>query len=91
MYKANSHKELKELIKENKFPILITDEKIIRTVQWMEHKKQPKSVGIIAEPTIIIGLAVITMITVLGLYALYKDKNIEVEMTPDGKMVLRTK
>ena len=63
----------------------------------MEHKKQHK-MGAMAEGCVLpadaiikIALAVIIMITVLGLYALYKGKNIEVETRADGSAVLRTK
>ena len=100
MYTANSNIELKRLIRKNNFPILVTDKKVIKTVQWMESRKQhagavgaaikPGIVGAISEPTII-ALAVIAMITLLGLYALYKDKDIEVERKTGGGMVLRTK
>lgn len=100
MYTANSNIELKRLIRNNNFPILVTDKKVIRTVQWMESREQhagavgaaikPGTAGAISEVTII-SLAVIAMITLLGLYALYKGKDIEVEARPDGGRVLRTK
>ena len=40
MYKANSHKELKKLVKENKFPIHIVDENTIKVVETMEELKK---------------------------------------------------
>ena len=40
MYKANSHKELKKLLKEDKFPIYITDKNTIKVVETLESLKQ---------------------------------------------------
>ncbi len=40
MYKANSHKELKKLLKEDKFPIYITDNDTIKVVETLESLKQ---------------------------------------------------
>ena len=39
MYTANSPKELKKLMKEDKFPILVTDEKTIGIVEILESLK----------------------------------------------------
>ena len=40
MYKANSHEELKKLLKENKFPIHIADKNTIKIVETMEELKK---------------------------------------------------
>ena len=40
MYKANNHKELKKLLKEDKFPIYITDSDTIKVVETLESLKQ---------------------------------------------------
>ena len=40
MYKANNHKELKKLLKEDKFPIYITDKDTIEVVKTLESLKQ---------------------------------------------------
>ena len=40
MYKANNHKELKKLLKEDKFPIYITDKDTIKVVETLESLKQ---------------------------------------------------
>ena len=40
MYKANNHKELKKLLKEDKFPIYITDKNTIKVVETLESLKQ---------------------------------------------------
>lgn len=39
MYTANSPKELKKLIEEDKFPVLIADEKTLRLVEILESLK----------------------------------------------------
>jgi len=40
MYTANSPKELKKLMEEDKFPIQVTDEKTIKVVEILESLKQ---------------------------------------------------
>ena len=40
MYKAESHEQLKELLKKNRFPILITDNNTIKVVETMEGLKK---------------------------------------------------
>ena len=92
MYEANSPKELKKLMKEDKFPILVKDEKTIRVVGQLERrknrKKYGKMMGLVSEPTLII-LAIISAVMFISLYALYKDKNIEIEVNQDGSIKLK--
>ncbi len=108
MYKANSHKELKKLLKEDKFPIHIVDENTIKVVETMEELKK-KGVVVTARDKIcakifktfspehcmisesaVVALAIISAVTLLSLYALYKNKDIKVEYNKDGSVVLKT-
>lgn len=89
MYEANSPKELKKLMKEDKFPILVKDEKTIRVVEDLEEVKSGGEMGVIAGATVV-TLAIVTAVLFISLYALYKDKNVEIERNPDGSIKLKT-
>ena len=122
MYEANSPKELKKLLKEDKFPILVTDSKtqeIVLTMESLKKKgfvdtmtgkgrkeilrelKREKGIGIEIEgdgkvyrnaaPVLnqggIIALAIIGCATIIALYAIYKNKDTELEFSENGVKV----
>ncbi len=89
MYEAKNPKELKKLLKEDKFPILIKDEKTIRVVEDLEQVKNGGKMGVISEATVV-TLAIVTAVSFILLYAIYKDKNIKVVRKPDGTIIIQT-
>lgn len=105
MYTANSPKELKKLLKNNDFPISITDPKTIKVVQYMEHRKTQKcktettstiantitpTNNVVISGPVILGLGIIAAITAISIYTLYKDKNIKVTYGAEGGITLET-
>lgn len=105
MYTANSPKELKKLLKNNDFPISITDPKTIKVVQYMERRKAQKSKAdttsavlntitptnnVVISGPVIVALGIIAAITAISIYALYKDKNIKVTYGAEGEITLET-
>lgn len=102
MYEANSPKELKKLLKENKLPILVKDrktQKIVKTMESLKKNFKPwgavKNVGKagkgLSEKAILIIVGIVVSAgTFISLYALYKKMNIEVEFTKNG-VIIRAK
>ena len=86
MYTADSPKELKKLMKEDKYPILVADEKTQKLVEVLESLKT----NAISEPVIIAILA-ISLTSIIALYAIYKNKNIILKYNKDGSIELSTK
>ena len=106
MYKANSHKELKKLLKEDKFPIYITDKNTIKVVETLESLKQKGVVVTVKDKlnstilgptthlaiaeTTVVILSIITAAALISLFALWMKKNIKVTFNPDGTVIIET-
>lgn len=99
---VKNKKELKKAINENVSPIIITNSKLAKQVQvafaikegrFWEYMglRKPKVVmaGAIAESTII-ALGLIAAITILGIVALIKGKDIRIEIDKNGRLILDT-
>lgn len=102
MYEAKNHKELKKLLEEGKSPILVRDKKTIKIVETLESLKRKGFVGTLEEKAIdsisktviqqalseagILILAGMSFATLLGLYAIYKNKTIVVKRNKDGSI-----
>lgn len=99
---ANNHKELKKLLKEDKFPILVADYNAVSVVETLESLKQK---GIIATAKDklceeIIKAAVFTVMpkpptidtaALISLYALYRKKNTKATFSPNGSVTIYCK
>lgn len=119
MYEANSPKELRKLLKENKLPILVKDHKTQKIVKTMESLKKKGFIGamiavaagmggagigagekagnagdgkgLLNQKGILIIVGILAFVGIsISFYALYLDKDIEVEFGKDG-LILRAK